>query len=250
MRLTGGVAVVTGGNGGLGRYICAALAEAGMHIAVVCRKSLNEAEAVAADLTERHGVRAQAFAADTSSAEEVPRLRAAVLAEFGGVEVLVNNAALNQMIDFDDLDSLTPEIWEKLMRINSTGPFLCAREFAPALRAGDGGRIVNVSSIAGFAPMGSSIAYAVSKAALNHLTRCLAVALAPDVLVNAVAPGYMEGTRMSARQSPERIARNVATSALRRPTSREDVAAQIVAFARSDSTTGQVLCVDAGRYFH
>ena len=116
----------------------------------------------------------------------------------------------------------------------------------PLLRRGGRGRIVNISSVAGFAPTGSSIAYAVSKAGLNHLTRCLAVALAPDILVNAVAPGLMEGTRMTAALDPAYVARSKAGAALQRATSRDDVADQVVLFCRTESITGQTLVIDAG----
>jgi len=153
-------------------------------------------------------------------------------------------------VPFPDLDALTPEIWERILHSNATGPFLCSRAVAPIMKRQGGGRIVNISSVAGLAPTGSSIAYAVSKAALNHLTRCLAVALAPEVLVNCVAPGYMEGTRMSARLDPTYVERNLQAAALKRAASRDDVADQVVTFARTDSTTGQTVCIDAGRYYH
>lgn len=250
MRTEGSVAVVTGGTGGLGRRIAHALAAAGADVAMVCHQAVAEAEALAAALeAEQPGCRTRAFRADVGVASDVERLRDEVLVAFGAVDVLVNDAALNRWIPFGDLDALTPEVWDDIVRTNATGPYLCSRAFAPALRAGAGGRIVNISSIAGRDPQGSSIAYAVSKAALDHLTRCLAVALAPDVLVNGVAPGYMEGTAMSARLPPERVAHSVGSSLLQRPTDRDDVAAQVVAFVRSDSTTGQTICVDAGRVF-
>lgn len=251
MDLSGAVAVVTGGNGGLGRCIAAALARSGAHVAVVCRTSIDDARAVAAELESgTGGATARAFAAELTDPASVERLRDEVLAAFGTVDVLVNNAAVNHYIAFSDLEALTPELWDEILTTNATGPFLCSRAFAPALQAGRGGRIVNISSIAGFDAQGSSIAYASAKAALNHLTRCIAVALAPTVLVNGVAPGYMEGTRMSARLPAERVARSIGSSLLGRPTSRDDVAEQVIAFARSESTTGQTVCVDAGRYLH
>jgi 3-oxoacyl-[acyl-carrier protein] reductase len=251
MNIDGCVAVVTGGNGGLGRVIAETLAREGAHLALVCESSIDETRMLAERLMTSSGqVRAAAFVADVGEPESVEQLHHDVLESFGAIDILVNNAAYNQWIPFTDLEALTPEVWEKIMRTNCTGPFLTARAFAPSLRAGSGGRIVNVSSIAGFDAQGSSIAYAVSKAALNHLTRCLSVAFAPDVLVNGVAPGYMEGTRMSSRLPPERVAESIGTSLLRRPTRRDDVAEQVVAFVRSDSTTGQTVCVDAGRHLH
>ena len=99
-------------------------------------------------------------------------------------------------------------------------------------------------------PGGSSIAYAVSKAGLAHLTRCLAVALAPEVLVNGVAPGLMEGTRMTEKLLPEHVQRSSTAAILKRVADKDDVADQVLTFARTDSTTGQNLVIDCGRFFH
>ena len=249
MELRGAVSLVTGGNGGLGRRICHALATAGSDVAVVYRTSREDAEEVAAGLGSG-GVRARAYAADATREDEIVDLYERVLGDFGRIDVLVNNAAFNQWVPFQDIEGLTPELWEHILHANTTGPFLCSRAVAPIMKRQGNGRIVNISSVAGLAPTGSSIAYAVSKSALNHLTRCLAVALAPEVLVNCVAPGYMEGTRMSARLDPEYVRRNLENVALKRAASRDDVADQVVAFARTDSTTGQTVCIDAGRYYH
>ncbi len=249
MELRGAVAVVTGGNGGLGRRICHALASAGANVAVVYRTSRADAEEVAAS-TAKLGVRARAIGADVTDPVEIDRLYEQVLRDLGRIDVLVNNAAYNQWVPFADLDALTPDVWAQILNANTTGPFLCSRSVAPIMKQQGGGRIVNVSSVAGFAPVGSSIAYAVSKAGLNHLTRCLAVALAPEILVNCVAPGYMEGTRMSARLDPAYVQRSLQTTALKRAADRDDVADQVVTFVRTESTTGQTVCIDAGRYYH
>lgn len=249
MDLRGTVSVVTGGNGGLGRRICHALARAGSNIAVVCRSSREDAEGVAAELRER-GVRAEVFLADVTDRAQIITLYDQVLSAFGQIDVLVNNAAFNQYVAFPDLDNLTPELWQTILHTNTTGPFLCIREVAPIMKRQGNGRIVNISSVAGFAPSGSSIAYAVSKAALNHLTRCMAVALAPEILVNCVAPGLMEGTRMTARLHPDQVRRALEGAALKRAADRDDVADQVVTFARTDSTTGQTVVIDAGRFYH
>jgi 3-oxoacyl-[acyl-carrier protein] reductase len=250
VKIDGAVAVVTGGTGGLGRYIAEGLAKNGANLALVCRTSISECKEIATELSKRYSVDARAFSADQSNPESVDCLRDEIIDGFGTVDILVNNAAFNQWVPFSDLEALTPELWNTILQTNATGPFLCSRAFAPHLRKGRGGRIVNVSSIAGFDAQGSSIAYAASKAALNHLTRCLAVALAPDVLVNGVAPGYMEGTRMSAKLPPERVAYSIGSSLLGRPALREDVADQVIALVRSSSTTGQTICIDSGRVLH
>ncbi|HSB82050.1 MAG TPA: SDR family oxidoreductase, partial [Candidatus Methylomirabilis sp.] len=162
----------------------------------------------------------------------------------------INNAAYNQLVPFKDLEGLTLDIWDHILLANLTSPFMCIQAVAPIMRKQKRGRIVNVASVAGLAPRGSSIAYAVSKAGLIHLTRCLAVALGPDVAVNSVAPGLMLGTRMTTRLDPLQVEKTIATSALQKPVERDDVAHQIVELCRSDSTTGQVLVLDSGVVYH
>ena len=173
-----------------------------------------------------------------------------VLGEYGRIDILVNNAAYNQSIPFKDLNGLTLDIWDHILLANLTSPFMCVKAVAPIMRRQRRGRIVNVASIAGLAPLGSSIGYAVSKAALIPLTRCLAVSLGPDVAVNAVAPGTMMGTRMTERLDPALVERTTKNAALQKPVERDDVARQILEFCRSDSTTGQVVVLDAGVVYH
>lgn len=250
MELQGAVALVTGGTGGLGARICHALARAGCRVAFVYRASHEQARALADELTAYHGREALPLVADLTDPATFPGLLAAVEETCGRLDILVNNAAANRWVSYTDLDALTPELWEELLHRNLTSPFLLSRAAAPLLRRDGGGRIVNVSSVAGFQPTGSSIAYAVSKAGLNHLTRCLAVALAPDVLVNCVAPGLMEGTRMTDALDPGYVERAKSGAALKRATSKDDVAAQVVALCQTDSITGQNLVIDAGRFYH
>ena len=197
MELKGTVAVVTGGNGGLGQRICHALAAQGCHIAVVYAQSKDQAEGVARDL-EKHQVGAAAFACDVTKRDQVQAMVDNVVKRFGRLDILINDAAYNKSIPFKDLDNLTYEEWTKIIDINLTGPMHCIKAVAPVMQKQGRGRIVNIASVAGLGPSGSSIAYAVSKAGLIHLTRCMAVALAPHVLVNCVAPGLLEGTRATA----------------------------------------------------
>ena len=133
------------------------------------------------------------------------RLIGDVTRRFGRLDILVNDAAYNKAIPFTDLDNLTLEVWDKIMAVNLTGPMRLTKAVAPVMKAQGRGRIVNIASVAGLGPTGSSIAYAVSKAGLIHLTRCMAVALAPETLVNCVAPGLLEGTRATANLRPEMI---------------------------------------------
>jgi len=250
MDLRGSVALVTGGNGGLGQRICHALAREGAHVAVMYAQSREQAEAVARDLASRHQVNAAAFACDITHAAAVTRLADEVVARFGRLDVLVNDAAYNKAIPFPDLDALTEEVWDRIMAVNLAGPMRLIKAVAPLMKAQGAGRIVNIASVAGLQPTGSSIAYAVSKAGLIHLTRCMAVALAPEVLVNCVAPGLLEGTRATANLRPEQVERSASTSLLKKAADKDDCADMVVTMCRTGTMTGQTVVIDAGRVFH
>lgn len=250
MDLSGARVIVTGGTGGLGRVLCDGFAEAGADVLLVYRQSEALAHELAAKLAARHGVRVIPCRADTSSEDGQAAIERSARDILGGVDVLVNNAATHEVVAFKDLDGLTPDIWDDIAGTNVRGPFLLTRALAPLLRADPGGRVVNISSIAGLIPSGSSIAYAVSKAGLIHLTRCLAVALAPEVLVNCIAPGMLEGTRMTEDLSPEFRRSAVERTVLKVEAAKEDVARQAITFCRSDTITGQTVVVDSGVVFH
>lgn len=250
MDLKGTVALVTGGNGGLGQRICHALAREGVDVAVMYAQSREQAQGVARELMSRYDIRAAAFACDITDAPAVEALVGDVTRHFGRLDILINDAAHNKAIPFADLDNLTPEVWDKIMAVNLTGPMRLIRAVAPIMKAQQHGRIVNVSSVAGLSPTGSSIAYAVSKAGLIHLTRCMAVALAPETLVNCVAPGLLEGTRATANLRSEQIERSASSSLLKKPADKDDCAEMVVAMCRTETMTGQTVVIDAGRVFH
>jgi len=248
MELEKAVAIVTGGTGGLGRRICHRLALGGARVVVGYGQRRAEGEAVVQEL-RTGGWHAIALGADVRDPRAVQRMVEEVHQEFGRIDILVNDAAYNKWIPFSQLQELHLEDWTKILEVNLTGPFICGKAVAPFMKQQGQGRIINVASIAGFSPHGSSIAYAVSKAALIHLTRCLAVALAPEVLVNCVAPGFMEGTRMSDNLSPEFQEKARQSALLKRPADKDDVAEIVAEFCRTDSITGQTLVVDSGRVF-
>jgi 3-oxoacyl-[acyl-carrier protein] reductase len=250
MDLTGAVALVTGGNGGLGQRICHALAAQGAHIAVVYAESRAPAEAVARELSAQHQVNAAAFACDITSGQAIADLIAAVTARFGRLDILVNDAAFNKSVPFPDLDAMTPELWDRIMAVNLTGPMRLIQAAAPVMRAQGRGRIVNIASVAGLQPTGSSIGYAVSKAGLIHLTRCMAVALAPHTLVNCVAPGLLEGTRATANLRPEQVRTSAGAALLKKPADKDDCADMVVTMCRTETMTGQTIVIDSGRVFH
>jgi 3-oxoacyl-[acyl-carrier protein] reductase len=250
MDLKGAVAIVTGGNGGLGQRICHALAKEGVHLAVVYAQSREQAEGVARTMASSYQINAAAFQCDLTEQAQVEKLVTDVEAHFGRLDILINDAAFNKSIPFQDLDSLTIEVWEKIMAVNLTGPLRLIKAVAPVMKRHGGGRIVNISSVAGLGPTGSSIAYAVSKAGLNHLTKCMAVALAPDVLVNCVAPGLLEGTRATANLRNEQIERASSSSLLKKAADKDDCAEMTVTMCRTETMTGQTVVIDSGRLFH
>jgi ketoreductase RED2 len=250
MELNGAVALVTGGNGGLGRRICHHLAREGAHVAVMYAQSREEAEGVARELQSRHQINAAAFQCDITDGAAVERVIGEVTRQFGRLDILINDAAYNKSIPFPDLDGLTMEVWDRIVAVNLTGPMRLIKAAAPVMKAQGRGRIVNIASVAGVAPTGSSIAYSVSKAGLIQLTRCMAVALAPEVLVNCVAPGLLEGTRATSNLRAEQIERSASTSLLKRPADKDDCADMVVTMCRTDTMTGQTTVIDSGRYFH
>jgi 3-oxoacyl-[acyl-carrier protein] reductase len=250
MELKGTVALVTGGNGGLGQRICHALAKEGVHIAVVYAQSRAQADGVARELTSRYQINAAAFGCDITDGAAVDALIGRVLERFGRFDILINDAAYNKSVPFADLDNLTLELWDKIMAVNLTGPLRLIKAAAPVMKAQKQGRIVNISSVAGLGPTGSSIAYAVSKAGLIHLTRCMALALAPETLVNCVAPGLLEGTRATANLRPEHLERATSGALLKKAADKDDCAAMVVAMCRTETMTGQTVVIDAGRIFH
>ena len=250
MDLRGKVALVTGGNGGLGQRICHALAREGAHIAVMYAQSREQAEGVARDLAAQYQVNAAAFGCDITDAAAVGGLVGAVTARFGSLDILVNDAAFNKAVPFPDLDDMTMELWDKIIAVNLTGPMRLIKAVAPVMKAQGCGRVVNISSVAGLGPSGSSIAYAVSKAGLIHLTKCMAVAMAPEALVNCVAPGLLEGTRATANLRPEQVERSASGSLLKRAADKDDCADMVVAMCRTETMTGQTVVIDSGRTFH
>ena len=249
MNLEGKVAVVTGGTGGLGWRICKNLAGAKMKVVLVYLNSADTARQYVNEL-ETSGTEAVAVQADVTTSDGIHKMKDEALARFGALDALVLDAAFNQWVAFPDLEGLSPEIWDKIVNYNLTAPYLAMRIIGPLMKARGGGRIVTVTSIAGLAPTGSSIAYGVSKAGLIHLTRCMAVALAPSVLVNGVAPGTMEGTRMTANLSPAYVEKAMRSALIQKAPDRDDVAGAIRLLIETDSITGQNIVADGGIIFN
>ena len=245
MDLEGRVAFVTGGSGDIGTAICAALAGAGCDVALSYVGNEAGAEAAAALVTGA-GRRAFPVQLDQRDEASITAAATAVAEHFGRCDVLVNNAAWNIGIPFPQVDRLDAATWDRVLETNLRGPYLLTRALHPQLRAGGTGRVVNIASVGGLMPGSSSIAYSCSKAGLIHLTHCLAVALAPDVAVNCVAPGLVEGTRMALRL-PDEVADGARRQAvLGKVGSAEDIAQATVLLCRADTITGQTIVVDGG----
>ena len=178
MDLKDRVALVAGGTGTLGIAIARALATAGAHVGITYLERKDAARETCAAV-EALGRKAWSIALDQTDANAIPAAVKAAAGHFGRLDALVNNAGWNIAIPFPDLETLDAAVWDRLQSTNLRGPYLICRAAAPYLKASGSGRIVNIASVAGLNPGGSSIGYATSKAGLIHLTRCLAVALAP-----------------------------------------------------------------------
>jgi NAD(P)-dependent dehydrogenase (short-subunit alcohol dehydrogenase family) len=250
VELSGTVAIVTGGGTGIGRAVCLDLARANVR-AIVVNYSRSEADAESTCREIRTlGCDSLAIRANVAVEKEVRDMVSRSLERYGHLDVLVNNAGTTHFVPHPDLDGLTDQVWDDVLSVNVKGTFYCCRAAATALRA-TRGAIVNIASMAGSRAAGSSIAYGVSKAGVLQLTRGLALALAPEVRVNAVAPGLVStrwfrqpfGEEAAAEQE-RRIAATTPLAAVATP---EQVSQVVMGFLRSDLVTGQSLAVDGGK---
>jgi NAD(P)-dependent dehydrogenase (short-subunit alcohol dehydrogenase family) len=231
------VALVTGSASGIGAATARRLAADGIRVAVHSRSTRSAGEALAEELG---GSYYQAdLGDDTEAAELVPR----VMREYGRLDVLVNNAGISWPVPHAELSALTADDWRRLLDVNLIAPWLLCTAALPALRASNG-CIVNVTSHAGVRPKGSSIAYAASKAALNHVTKLLAAALGPEVRVNAVAPGLVDTPLTASWTEAQELWKT--SSPMRRAAHPSDVADLISALVHNTYVTGEVILLDGG----
>jgi 3-oxoacyl-[acyl-carrier protein] reductase len=245
MDLRDKAALITGGGVGTGRAIALDLARSGCNVAVNYSRSKDEAEATV-DVIRGLGVGAVAVQGDVADDSAVRSMTAAAVAEFGRLDVLVNNAGITSFIAHDDLEGVKEEDWSNILGVNLKGAFYAVRAAAPHLRR-NGGVVVNVSSVAGVYGIGSSVPYCCSKAALNMMTVSLARALAPAIRVNAVAPGFID-TRWWKDRDGYEVVKQFATekTPLKRVCQPEDVSEVVLGLIRAELVTGQIVVVDGG----
>src|SRR3954449_10461386 len=238
------VALVTGSATGIGRSVAWRLAERGFAVTINYSKSKDDAEETA-DGVRRRGAKALVYAANIADDTAVRAMVERTTEEFGGLDVLVNNAATTYFVPHVDLEGLTAQVWDEILDVNLKGTFFACRAAMPHLRARRG-NIVNIASVAGVAGSGSSIAYAASKGAVITLTKSLAKAFAPEVRVNAVAPGPVQTRWLADHQ--DMVEQAMKATPLKRPATPEDIADAVIFLADVTTLmTGQVLVVDGGR---
>lgn len=237
--LDGKVALVTGSSSGIGEATARHLAAAGAAVMVNSRRSEEAGRAVAATLPN-----ADYRQGDVAVAGDAQALVAATVERFGRLDILVNNAGTTVVIPHHDLDGASVDVWRGIFEVNVFGTWQVTVAAVPHLRASGDGVVVNMSSVAGHRPTGSSIPYACSKAALSHMTRLLANVLGPEVRVNGVAPGLVD-TPWTAEWHEVRAGVE-SLAPLRRAGAPDDVASVVTALVRARYTTGEVVLVDGG----
>ena len=237
--LSGRTLLVTGAAKRLGRAIALAAAENGADVAITYHESAREARTAVEELAQ-HGVEALAVRCDITDEKSVRETVKEVARELGGIDVLVNNAANYETVKFE---KITVAKWDAIFASNARGPFLVSREALPYLRKRRG-RIVNMGSLGGLRPWATHVHYCSSKAAVHMLTKVMAKALAPEIAVNAVAPGMIELGEKSAAAFMRKMAKQ---TPMRRNGTAADIAAAVMFFATAPQyITGQVLAVDGG----
>ena len=253
MKLTGNVAIVTGSSAGVGAATARLFATKGWNVVVNYSRSEDDGEATQA-ACEAEGVETLMVKADISDDSECRRLVEETIDKWGRVDALVNNAGTTKYVAHDDLEGLTPEDFERIFRVNVFGVYQMTRAVTPHMKAAGQGAVVNISSIAGVYGQGSSVAYAASKGAVNTMTYSLARALAPEIRVNAICPGFITGRWQEAgmggtEKYEARIAQVEKTTPLRRANTPEDIAEAILWFVDGARwVTGETLLVDAGSH--
>jgi 3-oxoacyl-[acyl-carrier protein] reductase len=242
------VALVTGASSGIGRATAAALAQAGFDVVINYSRS-EDAARETARLAQGKGAKTLLFQCDVSNDPSVRKMLAAIEKEFGRLDALVNNAGTTTHVKPNDFEGMTAEEWDRVFAVNVRGIFQVTRAAVPLLKAARGS-VVNTASIVGLRPGPQPLPYAASKAAVINLTKLLALNLAPEIRVNAVAPGWIEGEwmeRMLKDKYDDLIARRAKSTPLRRCATPDDVAEVIVNLLTSNRfLNGEIVVIDGG----
>lgn len=237
--LDGKVAIITGSSSGIGAETARLFASEGCRVVVNSARSVAAGEALAAELPDAVYVQG-----DISDEAQAIRLVEAAMQRWGRLDILVNNAGYTEVVPHPDLAAVSDALWHRVLDVNVIGTWFMTRAAVDALRADGGGCVINVTSLAGVRPVGSSIPYAVSKAAENHLTLLLAKVLGPEIRVNAVAPGLVD-TPWTADWDIVRAGVE-AMAPLRRSGTPDDVAHTCLWLATASYATGDVVLLDGG----
>ncbi|WP_047152295.1 SDR family NAD(P)-dependent oxidoreductase [Aneurinibacillus tyrosinisolvens] len=244
MELVNKSIIVTGAGTGVGKATALKLASEGAKVVINYNKSANDAEDVVRQIKEQGGL-AFSFKADVANEEEVIKMVSKTIELYGTVDGLVNNASITAQISMDDLNSVTDKIWNELFDINVKGMFYCVKAVVPYMKQQRSGVIINMGSVAGVTGIGSSIPYAATKSAIHAMTRSLAIALAPEIRVNAVAPGAVD-TRWWAGNE-EKMYNLAGNLPLKRISTPNDIAESIIFQMTQSSITGQTFVIDNGQ---
>ena len=244
MKLKGKTVLVTGGATGIGRTMCLRFAREGASVVVNYSKSITQAEDLVSEI-EGAGGRAKAVQADVSNDRQARQLIALSVKQFGRLDLLINNAGWTRFIPHHELEELSEEVLEKTWGVTVKGSIYCIRAAVPHLKTTGDASIINTTSIAAYTARGSSLIYVAAKAALAGITKALARALAPEIRVNAIAPGFIDTGFVN--WTPEVLNELQKPTRLGRRIDPDDVAdAAVYLAADSMSTTGQTILVDAG----
>jgi len=253
--LKGKNAIVTGSATGLGAAVAIKLAERGANVVINYTKSEQEAKDTQ-KLCADAGADTLLVQANVSSDEDCQRMAKAAIEKWGGIDILVNNAGVSKFANHSKLEELSSEDFHHIYDVNVVGSYQMIRAVAPSMKERGFGAVVNVSSIAGVAGIGSSVAYAASKGALNTMTISLARALAPEIRVNAVCPGFIE-TRWFREKAGEDVfnavkKQNRENTPLKKDAPAEDVADSVVFLAAEGAKhiTGETILTDAGTHLN
>ena len=238
-EFSGRVALVTGSTSGIGEATAKRLVALGAKVMLNSSTSISEGERIASELEG-----ASYRQADISNEDECKELVDATIETFGRLDVLVNNAGFTSVIPHADLDGVTEEVFRRIIDVNIFGTWYLSRAAVAELKKSGNGSIVNISSIAGLRPVGSSIPYSISKAGVNQMTQLMANVLGPEIRVNAVAPGLVETPWTESWDTLH--AAVAARSPMRRSATAEDCTEAVIGILRNTYQTGDIVVVDGG----